>query len=162
MRTTSKFVFFWGKEDIFSNFYYAPFRHHGIIFKWSEQAVMYRKAKLFGAYNIAEEILRAKTPKQCKDLGRSEKIPFNEDVWVRNREKIYKEVLLDKFSIPILKRELLSTKDKTLVEASPYDKIWGIGLGENHPYAEIPEKWQGKNLLGNVLMKVRHELRYKK
>lgn len=159
MKITDEFVFFWGKEDVFSNFYYSPFKHQGILFKWSEQAVMYRKAKLFGADKIAEQILKAQTPKACKDLGRSREIPFDESVWYENRERIYKEVLLDKFSSnDVIMAQLTYTMNKTLVEASPYDKIWGIGLSADHPHAEIPSKWKGLNLLGNVLMEVRAEL----
>ncbi|MCY8549413.1 NADAR family protein [Bacillus haynesii] len=159
MKLTDKFVFFWGAEDVFSNFHYFPFEHQGASFKWSEQAVMYRKAKLFGAHKIASKILEANSPKECKALGRSRQIPFNEEVWLKNRERIYKEVLKDKFSHPHAKIAILLTGNRMLVEASPYDKIWGIGLSESNPDAENPEKWKGLNLLGRVLMEVRSELR---
>jgi ribA/ribD-fused uncharacterized protein len=155
MRETKHFVLFWGNHDIYSNFFYSPFKHQGIMFKWSEQAVMYRKAKLFGAHRIAEEILYAEYPKKCKALGRSREIPFDENIWYKERENIYREVLIDKFSLPRLKKELLATENKILVEASPFDKIWGIGYGEDHPYATRPSKWKGLNLLGKVLMEVR-------
>ncbi len=158
MRITDKFVFFWGNNDVFSNFYYSPFKHQGILFKWSEQAVMYRKARLFGANRIAEQILKAQTPKACKDLGRSRQIPFDEKVWVENREVIYEQVLNDKFGQGKLRLPLVQTMGKTLVEASPFDKIWGIGLAEDHPHAEDPSKWKGLNLLGKVLMKVRNNV----
>lgn len=160
MRITDKFVFFWMGEDVYSNFYYSPFTHQGIEFKWSEQAIMYRKAMLFGAVEIAQHILEADTPARCKFWGRSHDIPFNEDVWVKNREIIYKEVLRDKFALPELKKQILSTKNLTLVEASPTDKIWGIGLSEKHRHATDPTKWRGLNLLGKVLMEVREELRH--
>lgn len=159
MRITDKYIFFWLDKDVFSNFYYTPFKHQGIMFKWSEQAVMYRKSKLFGADDIAKRILVAQTPKECKALGRSKSIPFDENTWIDNREIIYKEVLVDKFSVPKLQKQLLDTGDRIIVEASPYDKIWGIGLAEDHPYAEQPSKWKGLNLLGSVLMEVRKELR---
>jgi ribA/ribD-fused uncharacterized protein len=155
MRETEQFVFFWGKDDVYSNFYYSPFKHQNILFKWSEQGVMYRKAMLFGATKVAEQILKAPTPKACKDLGRSHDVPFVEEVWCKNREQIYFEVLLDKFSNPKLKQHILSTGNKTLVEASPFDDIWGIKLGENDPRAEDPSQWKGLNLLGKVLMRVR-------
>lgn len=158
MKETQQIVFFWTYKDAFSNFYYSPFKHQNILFKWSEQAVMYRKAKLFGAHKIADQILKAQTAKQCKELGRSRDIPFDQDVWTQNRERIYKEVLLDKFALPKLKSILLATGSKTLAEASPFDKIWGIGVAEDHPDAENPSKWKGLNLLGNVLMEVREEL----
>ncbi|QKE72853.1 NADAR family protein [Arthrobacter citreus] len=158
MRITNKFVFFWGDNDIYSNFYFFPFKHQGIEFKWSEQAIMYRKANLFGAKKIAEQILKAQTPKQCKGLGRSKVIPFDERTWMANREIIYGDVLYDKFSNLELKSQLLATGDKILVEASPFDKIWGIGIGENDKRAEDPKKWKGLNLLGKVLMEVRSKL----
>lgn len=158
MKTTDKFVFFWGKEDVFSNFMYLPFKHEGQLFKWSEQAIMYRKAKFFGATSIANQILKAQSPAECKQLGRSRSIPFNETTWVAVRELIYKEVLLDKFSNPKLKQILINTQGKTLAEASPYDKIWGIGIGVDHINLETPSKWKGLNLLGKVLMEVRNDL----
>ena len=58
-----------------------------------------------------------------------------------------------------LKNYLLSTENKILIEASPYDQIWGIGLGKESPDATQPEKWNGQNLLGFALMEVRDELR---
>lgn len=162
MKIKDNYVFFWGKQDVFSNFYYVPFKHQGQLFKWSEQAVMYRKAKLFGADKIALDIVRAQTPEQCKKLGRSRQIPFDNDIWDSNKFNIYKEVLLDKFSNKKLKKIILDTNNKTLVEASPYDKIWGIGVSSDHPDATNPSKWRGENLLGQVLMSVREELKINK
>ncbi len=66
---------------------------------------------------------------------------------------------MDKFSLPQLKKEILATGDKHLVEASPFDGIWGIKMGENHRHVENPDKWRGLKLLGEVLMKVRKELK---
>lgn len=156
MRVTEKFVFFWGKDDIYSNFYYSAFRHQGIVFKWSEQAIMYRKAKLFGAHDICRKIMRASTPKECRDLGRSRDIPFDNDIWDKNKMRIYEEVLMDKFSNPQLKSKLLKTGNRIIAEASPFDKIWGIGLREDNPRAEDVNQWRGQNLLGEVLMRVRN------
>lgn len=159
VRETSKFIFFWMGDSIYSNFNFSPFEHQGIQFMWSEQAVMYRKAMLFGATKVAQEILEADTPSYCKLLGRSNEIPFKEHIWKQNRERIYREVLMDKFSVPFLKKQILSTGNKMLVEASPSDRIWGIGMHQNHPDVENPSKWKGMNLLGKVLMEVREELR---
>lgn len=160
MRETDKFILFWMGEDVYSNFYHSPFVHQGIKFQWSEQAVMYRKAMLFGATKIAQYILESDTPARCKFWGRSREIPFVEHVWKVNRERIYREVLFDKFSLPELKKTILATGNKILVEASPSDQIWGIGLHENHKDATNPQKWRGMNLLGKVLMDVRTELSF--
>ena len=54
--------------------------------------------------------------------------------------------------------KLLDTQDKTLAEASKNDKVWGIGMAMSDPNAFDKEKWQGKNQLGNLLMKVRDEI----
>lgn len=159
MRVTDKIVFFWGKEDIFSNFHYAPFVHQGILFKWSEQAIMYRKAMHFGATKIAKRIILAQTPQECKKLGRSREIPFVEGDWLLWREIVYKEVLMDKFAKPKQRKAILDTGDRILAEASPFDDIWGIKLAHDHPDAENPKKWRGLNLLGKVLMEVRSELK---
>lgn len=159
MKTTETMVLFWRGRDVFSNFYRKPFLHKGIKFNWSEQAVMYRKAMFFGAKDVAEEILEADNSMDCKQLGRSRRIPFKEEIWEQERELIYKEVLVDKFSIPELKKEILSTEDKILVEASPFDYIWGVGLGEDDPRILEPKQWKGLNLLGKVLMEVREHLR---
>lgn len=161
MRVTEDYVLFWTSKDIYSNFYYKPFYHEGTLFKWSEQAVMYKKAKLFGATGVANKILKANSPMECKNLGRSHEIHFKESIWEKNRERIYKEVLLDKFQDSVLQKELFSTASRLIVEASPYDRIWGIGYGEDHPNATQPEKWRGLNLLGKVLTEVREDLRGK-
>lgn len=159
MRVTGKYVFFWTGKDIYSNFYYSPFVHQGILFKWSEQAVMYRKAMLFGSKGIAKKILEASEPRECKSLGRSKHIPFDGDVWDKNKERIYKEVLYDKFQLPPLKKEMLGTGDRLFVEASPYDTVWGIGMRENHPDVTDSSKWRGQNLLGKVLTEVREQIK---
>lgn len=161
MRETENNVYFWTGKDYLSNFYYSPFKHEGHLFKWSEQAVMWRKAKLFGAPNVAERILLAQTAKDCKALGRSHDIPFNHEIWEANREQVYYEVLCDKFRTPKLKSLLLGTGDKKIVEASPYDKIWGCGLAENDSRIENESLWPkgALNLLGKVLMRVRETLR---
>lgn len=119
---------------------------------------MYRKAKLFKANSIAEQILYAKTPDECKKLGRSRDIPFDDKVWDENKMQIFKEILLDKFKNPSLKRQILSTGDRKFAEASPYDKIWGIGIRETHPDVLDESKWKGQNLLGEILTEVKKEL----
>ena len=159
MRVTDKHVFFWKGNDIYSNFYYSPFKHQGKMFKWSEQAIMYRKAKLFGANHIADKVLKAGSPVECKRLGRRRDLGFVESVWDEEKCRIFKEVLRDKFSLPQLKQQILQTGDKILVEASPYDNIWGIGMGENDKGVDDPENWKGQNLLGKVLGDIREELK---
>ena len=59
---------------------------------------------------------------------------------------------------PEMKKILFDTYPKILVEASPRDRLWGIGMGANNPNAENPDKWRGKNLLGYCLVAVRDKL----
>lgn len=159
MRITDDYVFFWTGRDIYSNFYYSPFQHQGQVFKWAEQAIMYRKAMLFGAHKIAREIMAATNPAECKKLGRSRQIPFDNKVWDENKEKIFKEVLTDKFKTPKLKKQMLATGNRKFAEASPYDKIWGIGLHENDKDVLDESKWRGQNLLGKILTEIRDEMK---
>lgn len=159
MRITDDYVFFWTGRDIYSNFYYSPFRHQGKVFKWAEQAIMYRKAMLFGAHKVAREIMIATSPAECKKLGRSRQIPFDNKVWDENKEKIFKEVLIDKFKTPKLKKQILATGNRKFAEASPYDKIWGIGLHEDDKDVLDESKWKGQNLLGKILTEIRDEMK---
>ena len=124
-----------------------------------EQYMMAAKAELFGDKEIRDQILKCSDQKQIKALGRKVR-GFEQKVWDKFK---YAIVLLGnwhKFSQNRELREfLLSTGDSVLVEASPYDAIWGIRLAASSPEAQDPMKWRGQNLLGFALMEVRDELR---
>ena len=155
MKITDEFVFFYGHQDPFSNFYIHPFIHNGIKFMASEQAFMYRKACHFYCYEIAEQILKSSSQKEWKRLGRSKLIQFNEEDWNSNREKIMKQVLYDKFKEEPMRSLLIMSYNKKLVETSPYDKIWGVGLSKESNLIYNAENWIGRNLLGICLEEVR-------
>ena len=106
---------------------------------------------------ILEENTKPNTdPKDIKALGRMIS-PFDEGTWVEHREKIVYLGNLYKFGQDEgLKKTLLETGKLILVEASPYDRIWGIGFKEDKAMGE-KERW-GLNLLGKALMRVRDEL----
>jgi ribA/ribD-fused uncharacterized protein len=158
MRETEKFVFFWETADIYSNWYPAKFRMDGHTFANSEQAMMYEKAKLMGDESSIAKILKTTDPKKVKKLGREVK-PWKEDLWKKHRLEIMTRVCLAKFkSNPTLTEKLKATGDKILVEASPYDDIWGIGMRDSDAGVENPKKWKGLNLLGQALMNVRKML----
>jgi len=117
---------------------------------------MYHKALLFNDSDVATQILAATTPINVKALGRQVK-NFDEQIWKENRYRIVKEGNLLKFTQHSdLKEKLLATKGKMLVEASPRDRIWGIGYGAKNALAN-KEKW-GLNLLGVVLVEIRDEM----
>ena len=121
--------------------------------------MMYHKALLFGDQDIADKILNENTrPLVCRKLGRQVK-NFDGQVWNENSRRIVREGVYLKFTQnKSLKRELLATNDLILVEASPRDRIWGIGYGASRALT-VPRASWGRNQLGKILMKVRERIR---
>jgi len=161
------YVFFWGHTasgtdlgaECFSQWYPATFQTDGRSFATAEHYMMFRKALLFGDEHTAERICAAPTPRAAKVLGRSVR-GFDEAKWAEHRSHIVFDGNLAKFSQnPSLESCLLDTKDRVIVEASPEDRIWGIGMSEDDKDIENPERWRGLNLLGFALMRVRERLR---
>lgn len=158
------FVFFTG--GYFSNWYPAdvsvkafPFSANETVFNCTEQAMMYIKAVVHDDLEIAQLIMQSNDPAQQKHLGRSVR-NFKPKWWRDNCEELFYPALLAKFKQHDGARAyMLSTGDKTIVEAAPWDKIWGIGIGVGHPDIRNPAKWQGDNLLGKMLMNVRADIR---
>jgi len=128
-------------------------------FLTAEHYMMVRKARLFDDAPCAAQILAASTPKDAKALGRKVK-NYSEAVWLSHREEIVFTGNLAKFSQnPDLRAFLLATGNQILVEASPVDAIWGIGLAADDPRAKNPSEWPGLNLLGFALNSVREKLK---
>ncbi|KAK1703605.1 hypothetical protein BDP67DRAFT_352822, partial [Colletotrichum lupini] len=129
-----------------------------ITFKTAEHYMMHAKALLFTDPTVAQSILKADHPRKVKALGRKVR-NFNEALWNDNRERIVREGNLLKFrSAPALRKKLLATGDRELVEASPMDRIWGIGFSPDKAPGSDRGRW-GLNLLGKILMEVRTVLR---
>ena len=157
--TTDRFVFFWKPPTVFGQWTHSPFVIDGVSYTCGEQYMMAEKARLFGDAKVCQQILATDDPRQHKRLGRRVS-GFTEKRWKKNREEIVYRGNLAKFSQnPDMKRQLLQTGDRTLVEASPLDRIWGIGLHSSDAAARDPARWKGLNLLGEALMRVRRELR---
>ena len=145
-----------GDLKYLSNFYHSRFVVDGHEFTSSEQYFMYRKALTFGDEGTAKFILKANFPDTAKKLGRKVK-NYDDEVWSDVGYGIMVEALTHKFSQnPDLADLLRDTGDETLVEASPYDRKWGIGLSVEE--AEVGKEWRGLNLLGKALMEVRSKL----
>ena len=150
-------MFFW--DGIYSQWYPSKFKDNtGKVFSCAEQYMMYHKAKMFKDNEIAKKIMSTTSPKEQKALGRKVK-NFNEGVW----NGVAKQIVYsgNRFKFTQNKRlldQLLQSAPKTLVEASPYDKIWGIGLAEDDKRAQDRSTWQGKNWLGEVLTNLRNDL----
>jgi len=137
----------------------SPFELEGQVYPTAEHYMMAEKARLFGDHETARRILAALTPSEAKALGRTV-AGFDNSIWKSHRFEIVVRGNEAKFrQHPILLDYLLSTGYRILVEASPVDPIWGIGLAENDQNAGVPYAWKGLNLLGFALMEVRETLR---
>jgi ribA/ribD-fused uncharacterized protein len=164
---TFDFLFFWGHrpskegrvtQSCFSQWWAGhPFKVGDTLYRTAEHWMMAEKARLFGDEPIENLILKASSPSAAKAFGR--KIQhFEELLWQQAKFNIVKMGNIHKFRQPDLAAFLLATGDKILVEASPTDRIWGIGLDAAHPDAARPQTWRGENLLGFALMEVRDDL----
>jgi ribA/ribD-fused uncharacterized protein len=164
---TLKYLLFWGHtrppgaavgKECFSQWYPAPFTILGDTYATAEHYMMAEKARLFGDEATRALILQASHPDQAKKLGRMVQ-NFEEARWNAKRFEVVVRGNAAKFSQhPELRQYLLQTAPRVLVEASPVDAIWGIGLAQNHPKATNPAEWRGLNLLGFALMEVRDQL----
>lgn len=152
-----QFVFFWGGE--FSQWYKSPIQIDGHEYNCCEQYMMYSKAVIFKDYEAAVNILKTNSPSKQKSIGRAVK-HFDLIEWGAVARLIVYRANLAKFTQNIkLQRILLETGNKHIVEASPDDIIWGVGLLESDPDIVFPEKWKGTNWLGEALMQVRSDIR---
>lgn len=164
----SKFLFFWGHQPnkdgsisktCFSQWWLSSFKVEGITYKTAEHWMMAKKAALFNDNSILEKIIASNSPAEAKKLGREVK-NYDDKLWLANRFEIVKQGNYHKFSQNTdLKKFLINTKDRVLVEASPVDPIWGIGMASDDKDVLNPGKWKGLNLLGFALMEVRDELK---
>lgn len=161
------FGFFWGhtpKIDgavgswVLSQWFPAPFEVDGRRYLTAEHWMMAHKAKLFGDDERHAAILAAHGPAEAKDHGRHVK-GFSDLTWAAERFEVVVQGNVHKFSQHAeLERYLHKTAGQVLVEASPVDRVWGIGLAQDDPRATRPHKWRGLNLLGFALMEARARL----
>lgn len=166
-----KFLFFWGHRksinneitsSCFSQWWEQKITVDGIEYLTAEHYMMAEKARLFNDTRAEEKILNSDSPGSAKKYGR-EVLNFDQEVWEKNRMKIVIKGNYNKFKQnPELEIFLLNTKNRILVESSPVDTIWGIGLDRASEFAPIPKKWRGLNLLGFALMEVRDILTVEK
>uniref|UniRef100_A0A7S3Z9B3 NADAR domain-containing protein n=1 Tax=Lotharella globosa TaxID=91324 RepID=A0A7S3Z9B3_9EUKA len=146
----------------FSQWHISSFRVDGVTYNCCEQYMMAEKARLFKDDDMHELILRATAPRQQKALGRGVR-GFKEHTWKSNCLRIVTEGNLHKFRQNTeLREKLMATGERTIAEAAPKDKIWGIGLHASDKRAQDMSTWRGTNLLGVALMTVRERLRKEK
>ncbi|WP_232066228.1 NADAR family protein [Hymenobacter sp. BT18] len=163
----AKYLYFWGHtgkpdtavgKECFSQWYPAAFTVANETYATAEHYMMAEKARLFDDETTRQAILHARHPNEAKKLGRQIK-HFDEARWNATRFEVVVRGNEAKFSQnPALLEYLLTTDQRVLVEASPVDPIWGIGLAQDDPKAADPAEWAGLNLLGFALMEVRARL----
>jgi ribA/ribD-fused uncharacterized protein len=162
-----QFLFFWGHtaegaelgKHVLSQWWPAPFSIGDRLYPTAEHYMMAEKARLFGDATTLAQILSAAGPAEAKSLGRRVQ-GFDEEVWTKHRFEVAVRGNTAKFGQnAALKAWLVATGDAVLVEASPVDRIWGIGLAADAPRAGDPHAWRGLNLLGFALMQARAALR---
>jgi len=162
-----KYLYFWGHrpqrdgsvgKGCLSQWWPAPFTVDGVEYATAEHWMMARKARLFGDREAEHRATTAAGPAQAKAAGRLVR-GFDEQVWERERYGIVVEGSLRKFTRHGELREyLLGTNSRVLVEASPLDRVWGVGLAADDPRLRDPAQWRGRNLLGFALMAARTRL----
>lgn len=148
-------VLFWQADEIPCQWYPSTFTVDDVEYNCAEQYMMAQKAILFNDQDALEEIMDTDDPREQKRLGRTI-ANFDPDIWNQHAIDIVVKGNYAKFSQnPELKQWLLNTQDKILVEASPCDKIWGVGLRENDKRILNRQNWKGSNWLGEDLSTVR-------
>lgn len=172
MKVTNKFVLFWGDylgnwtplpepiklstmDSRFRNPNESALTQHSFI--TSEHLFMYLKAAYFKDWEIAKKIENAPDPKEAKKLGRLVK-NFSEEEWKKVRYEIMFNTVYRRASVGDKFKEMITKpewRNLEFVEASPYDRVWGIGLSQNSPRSEAKETWEGLNLLGQALCELR-------
>ncbi|MGW9214366.1 NADAR family protein [Embleya sp. NPDC055664] len=161
-----KYVFFWGHREpirgvdasCLSQWYPSPFEVDGITYRTAEHWMMAGKARMFADADAERRVLAADHPKTAKTIGRQVR-GFDEQRWVEERFELIVRGNVAKFGQhPDMGTFLLGTGRRILVEASPLDRIWGIGLAADDERAGDPERWRGLNLLGFALMAARARL----
>ncbi|MER7835251.1 NADAR family protein [Streptomyces sp. NPDC096040] len=163
-----KYLHFWGHRprpdgqlsaSCLSQWWPSRFVVDGVEYATAEHWMMAGKARLFGDADAESRVLAATHPADAKKAGRLVR-DFDEAIWERERFDVVARGSVHKFAAePALREFLLGTGDRVLVEASPVDRVWGIGLAATDSGAEDPERWRGLNLLGFALMEARERLR---
>ncbi|MCT9009720.1 NADAR family protein [Streptomyces sp. NPDC054766] len=166
--TPVKYLHFWGHRpradgqvgsSCLSQWWPSPFVVDGVAYATAEHWMMASKARLFGDAEAERQAIGAANPALAKKAGRLVR-GFDNAIWERERFEIVVEGSVHKFSAhPGLRGFLLGTGGRVLVEASPMDRVWGIGLAANDDGAFDPRRWPGENLLGFALMEARERLR---
>jgi len=162
-----RYELFWGHKPspdgritnhCLSQWWACSFVVDGVTYASTEQWMMAGKARLFGDAETLAEMMAVSDPAVVKKLGRKVR-GFDEEKWVAARFELVTRGNVEKFGQDErLRGFLVKTDDAVLVEASPFDPVWGIALGASDERATDPLRWEGLNLLGFALMRAREQL----
>jgi ribA/ribD-fused uncharacterized protein len=156
---TATMVLFWQPPAVFGQWTESVFVVDGVTYGCAEQFMMAEKARLFGDEATRAKILASASPREHKALGRAVQ-GFDQRAWEAACLEIVVRGNLAKFrQNPAMRAALEATGDKLLAEASPLDRVWGVGLRADDRRIHDRSTWRGQNLLGEALMRVRAELR---
>lgn len=156
-RETAEGVYFWG--SLYSNWYITHFVIDGVTYNCVEQYMMAQKAIMANDKESLEKIMNVSDPGEQKKLGQAV-ANLNVKEWDEKKLDIVTKGCIAKFtSKRFLQETLLKTGNKVIVEGSPNDRLWGVGLHWSSSDIEDKNKWKGTNLLGRALMKAREEIR---
>jgi ribA/ribD-fused uncharacterized protein len=161
MKSGEEIVPFFKKIYVFSNHYQCQFIVDNVQYTTSEQYYAVQKARFHGCHDVAENIMKMTHPGAMKSAANGRNLPgFNSEKWRQVAGKIMAIGCYQKFSQNYKLREiLLDTGHRELVEASPFDRVWGIGIAMDNPHIRDRRLWRGDNLLGTILSKLREKLR---
>ena len=170
MSSSQSPIFFWRETEPLYGFlcqwFPAPFEAEAkpgdsnkISYPTAEHYMMHQKAQIYSDKATATKILATKSPAEAKYLARNVNMSVDKGKrWERQKYDVVERGTLLKFSQnPDLKRSLLGTGERELVEASPSDRVWGVGFPAE--MAEAHRDSWGMNLLGQALINVREQLR---
>lgn len=156
MEHNKQYTYFWSGP--FSQWFKSDFTINGKQFCTAEQYMMWSKAVVFEDYDIAEAVLKTRNAARQKALGRQVR-NFDADRWAKVSVDVVYRANHAKFTQnkPLFDA-LMTTAGTVIVEASPHDAIWGIGLTEADARVTDPKDWPGNNILGSVLTRLREDL----
>lgn len=148
-----------GEYRTFSNMSQHPIEVEGVQYPTVEHYFQGMKAKEFGDKEMEEKIVKAKTPKAVKAMGKKVK-NFIKEVWDAKRDEVMRTGVRAKFiQHPELRKQLLETGDRPIGEADARNLYWGIGTAVTSEKSKFPEKWRGQNKMGKLLMELREEFK---
>lgn len=151
-------ICFWTKESPYSNHHNSACFINGTQYPTAEHYIMVQKANEFNDKDTASQIMATNDPGQAKKLGRQVR-NFDNEKWKEVSDVIVETAVRAKFTQnQVLHDILISSGDKILVEASPVDRYWGVGLAANDLKIQDQANWNGKNKLGSILMSLRDSL----